>query len=150
MDVKRTFLIGFLIAIAAGPVSFGQDQVATDLKAIQGEIKAQSEKIDRLAEQVSKLAETLKQSQAPKASLVETPAPSPTPTGSNDNSNASDSSGPKTHVVAKGETLIQIAKQYGVPVDQIEHLNKIGDAKKLQAGQTIKIPSAASPSPKAQ
>jgi LysM repeat protein len=49
----------------------------------------------------------------------------------------------------KGETLSQIAKQYGVSVPDIQHLNKIGDAKKLQAGQTIKIPgtTSASPSP---
>jgi LysM repeat protein len=51
--------------------------------------------------------------------------------------------------VAKGETLTQISKQYGVSVDEIEQLNKIGDAKKLQAGQTIKIPvsAGATPSP---
>jgi LysM repeat protein len=52
--------------------------------------------------------------------------------------------------VAKGETLIQIAKQYGVTVDDIEQLNKIQDAKKLQAGQTIKIPGTGSPSPSEQ
>ena len=53
------------------------------------------------------------------------------------------------HTVAKGETLTQISKQYGVSVEEIEELNKIGDAKKLQAGQTIKIPPSqtATPSP---
>jgi LysM repeat protein len=50
-------------------------------------------------------------------------------------------------VVAKGETLIQIAKQYGVTVEDIEQLNKIQDAKKLQIGQTLKIPAGGSPSP---
>lgn len=67
---------------------------------------------------------------------VENPAPA-------DNANT------KTHIVAKGETLTQISKQYGVSVEEIEQLNKIGDAKKLQAGQTIKIPvsQGASPSP---
>ena len=57
--------------------------------------------------------------------------------------------GVRTHVVAKGETLTQIAKQYGVTVDDIEQLNKITDAKKLQIGQALKIPgsgSSASPS----
>jgi LysM repeat protein len=61
--------------------------------------------------------------------------------------------GVRSHVVAKGETLIQIAKQYGVTVEDIEQLNKITDAKKLQIGQTLKIPgsgSSASPSPSEQ
>jgi LysM repeat protein len=60
-----------------------------------------------------------------------------------------DNANTKTHIVAKGETLTQIAKQYGVTVEEIEQLNKIEDAKKLQAGQTIKIPvsQAATPSP---
>ena len=58
-----------------------------------------------------------------------------------------DSAGTKTHTVAKGETLTQISKQYGVSVEEIEELNKIGDAKKLQAGQTIKIPAAQSATP---
>jgi LysM repeat protein len=67
---------------------------------------------------------------------VENPAPA-------DNANT------KTHTVAKGETLTQISKQYGVSVEEIEELNKIGDAKKLQAGQTIRIPASqtATPSP---
>jgi membrane-bound lytic murein transglycosylase D len=60
-----------------------------------------------------------------------------------------DTANTKTHTVAKGETLTQISKQYGVSVEEIEELNKIGDAKKLQAGQTIKIPvsQTATPSP---
>jgi LysM repeat protein len=61
--------------------------------------------------------------------------------------------GVRSHVVAKGETLIQIAKEYGVTVEDIEQLNKITDAKKLQIGQTLKIPgsgSSASPSPSEQ
>jgi LysM repeat protein len=59
-----------------------------------------------------------------------------------ENPSPADTANVKTHVVAKGETLSQISKQYGVTVEEIEQLNKIEDAKKLQAGQTIKIPSA--------
>ncbi|MBV8586172.1 MAG: LysM peptidoglycan-binding domain-containing protein, partial [Verrucomicrobia bacterium] len=40
----------------------------------------------------------------------------------------------------KGETLTSIAKQYGVAVGDLEKLNKIQDARKLQVGQALKIP----------
>jgi len=56
------------------------------------------------------------------------------------------------HVVAKGETLISIAKTHKVSVDELQKHNHIEDARKLQAGQTIMIPTpggspASSPSP---
>ena len=56
------------------------------------------------------------------------------------------------HVVAKGETLISIAKTHKVGVEELQKFNHIEDARKLQAGQTLMIPTpggspAASPSP---
>jgi len=84
----------------------------------------------------------------PAAANPATANPAPTTAGV-ENPAPADSGNTKTHTVAKGETLTQISKQYGVSVDEIEQLNKIGDAKKLQAGQTIKIPvsAGATPSP---
>ena len=108
---------------------------------------------------MSALSEALKQKSAaaaPKAEPVATPTPaaanpatsSPaTTTAGVDNPSPADGANIKTHTVAKGETLTQISKQYGVSVEEIEQLNKIGDAKKLQAGQTIKIPVGQTPSP---
>ena len=44
------------------------------------------------------------------------------------------------HVVRKGDTLWDIAKEYdGVTVDQIKRLNNIRNTKRLQPGQKIKI-----------
>jgi LysM repeat protein len=61
-------------------------------------------------------------------------------------------SGGSTHVVARGETLTSIAKQYKVGVEELQKFNHIEDGRKLQAGQTIMIPppgapASASPSP---
>lgn len=44
------------------------------------------------------------------------------------------------HVVRKGDTLWDIAKEYdGVTVDQIKHLNNITNTKRIKPGQKIKI-----------
>lgn len=132
-----------------------------ELESLKAEIKAQSEKIDHLTQEVLALSEALKQKAAGAAPKAE-PAGTPTPAAANpaaasaavatagvDNPSPADGANIKTHIVAKGETLTQISKQYGVSVEEIEQLNKIGDAKKLQAGQTIKIPvgQTASPTP---
>jgi len=125
----------------------------TELQKLREEITAQAEKIDKLTQELATLTEALKQKAAPpvaRAEPVSTPTPppaTPEPTTAGIDKPAADSSNIKTHVVAKGETLTQISKQYGVSVEDIEQLNKIGDAKKLQAGQTIKIPVSAQASP---
>jgi len=130
-----------------------------ELESLKAEIKAQGEKIDRLTQEVGTLSEMLKQKSAPTVAKAE-PVPSATPAAANpaaanpatttagvENPTTADNANTKTHTVAKGETLTQISKQYGVSVEEIEQLNKIGDAKKLQAGQTIKIPASQSPAP---
>jgi LysM repeat protein len=168
MDAKRISHV-VLLTLLPCSAALAQDKRAESAKSealtlkaqmvefenLKAEIKAQEEKIDRLTQEVSKLAESLKQkSAAPvaKAEPVPTaalPNPSATPASAGvDNPTPADATNTKTHIVAKGETLTQISKQYGVSVEDIEQLNKIGDAKKLQAGQTIKIPaSPASPAP---
>jgi len=51
-----------------------------------------------------------------------------------------------SHIVARGETLTSIAKQYKVGVEELQKFNHIEDGRKLQAGQTVMIPSvSASP-----
>jgi LysM repeat protein len=130
-----------------------------ELESLKAEIKAQGEKIDRLSQEVGTLSEMLKQKSAPPVAKAE-PVPSATPAAANpaaanpatttagvENPTTADNANTKTHIVAKGETLTQISKQYGVSIEEIEQLNKIGDAKKLQAGQTIKIPASQSTAP---
>jgi LysM repeat protein len=135
-----------------------------ELESLKAEIKTQGEKIDRLTQEVATLSEMLKQKPTPGAAKAE-PVPTATPAAANpaaanpaaanpaatvtgvENPSPADNANTKTHTVAKGETLTQISKQYGVSVEEIEELNKIGDAKKLQAGQTIKIPVSATATP---
>jgi LysM repeat protein len=178
MDAKRIFhvilvtLVPFSSALAQGAADSAKTEALAlkaetiELEGLKTEIKAQGEKIDRLTQEVATLSDLLKQKSAPTVAKAE-PVPSAMPAATNpaaanpavaspptgtagvENPAPADSAGVKTHTVAKGETLTQISKQYGVSVEEIEQLNKIGDAKKLQAGQTIKIPAsqAASPSP---
>jgi LysM repeat protein len=162
LPVILVTLIPFSSVLAQGAAESTKSEAlalkaqTVELESLKAEIKAQSEKIDHLTQEVSALSEALKQKSAagaPKAEPVATPTPAAanpaTTTAGVDNPSPADSANIKTHIVAKGETLTQISKQYGVSVEEIEQLNKIGDAKKLQAGQTIRIPvgQTATPTP---
>ena len=169
MDGKR---LATAIAFMMAPISFLAAQekggpTQGDLEAIKAELRSQDDRINRLSTEVTRLVEALKDkgivldkgtAAAPKASPAPKAAPaSPSATVPGtvgvDNPSPTAMGGVRSHVVAKGETLIQIAKEYGVTVEDIEQLNKITDAKKLQIGQTLKIPgagSSASPSPSGQ
>jgi LysM repeat protein len=168
MDARRTFIS---LVIFFAPLSFlvaqdkntkGAASVQSELEAIKVELKAQQDKIDQLSQEIAKLSETIKESEAskekaaadksptspqPPKALAVSPTPTPPATVGVENPSPTEPSGTRSHVVAKGETLTQIAKQYGVTVEEIEQANKIQDAKKLQIGQTIKIPGSGSPSP---
>ena len=161
MDGKR---LATAVALIMAPISFVAAQekdgplTQGDLEAIKAELRSQDDRINRLSAQVSRLVEVLKEkgitvekatAPAPKASPTSPATPTATVPGTVgvDNPSPTAVGGTRTHVVAKGETLTQIAKQYGVTVDDIEQLNKIQDAKKLQIGQTLKIPGSATPSP---
>jgi len=47
-----------------------------------------------------------------------------------------------THVVAPGETLASLSRQYGVTVNALMQVNNIGNASVLYAGQTLTIPDS--------
>lgn len=61
----------------------------------------------------------------PTATPTLTPTPTPTP---------------RTHTVVAGETLIYLAQQYGVDMDELAALNNIQDVRSLRSGQTLIIP----------
>lgn len=50
------------------------------------------------------------------------------------------SDGPVVHVVARGETLLSIAEQYGTTVEAITHANGISDPRQVYVGQSLVIP----------
>ncbi len=49
-------------------------------------------------------------------------------------------SSPGTYIVQAGDTLIGIANQYGISVDQLMAANKLTDPSLVRIGQTLKIP----------
>jgi LysM repeat protein len=167
MDLKRIPL-AFVMSLGLTGFAPAQERTAeaakaeepalkaeiVELQGLKTEIKAQEEKIDRLTQEIARLSEALRQKVGTPPVKVAEPTATPTPANASanpatagvENPTPADTANVRTHVVAKGETLSQISKQYGVTVEEIQQLNKIGDAKKLQAGQTIKIP-AATPQP---
>jgi LysM repeat protein len=48
----------------------------------------------------------------------------------------------RTYVVKKDDTATSIARRFGTTADQLLKLNKIEDPKKMQLGQTLKLPPA--------
>ena len=111
--------------------------------SLERKIDELNTKIDALSQHILKLEQ---QASRPGTMIGET-SPSPVPTAS---ATTSESAHPPangtTHVVARGETLTSIGKQYKVGVEELQKFNHIEDGRKLQAGQTVMIPpSSASP-----
>jgi LysM repeat protein len=134
--------LAVLICVAAVAQSPEVSPSETDL--LNKKVDEINVKLDALSQQMLKIEQQLSR---PGVMIGEaTPTPSAAPAVSVDAVHANGTS----HVVARGETLTSIAKQYKVGVDELQKFNHIEDGRKLQAGQTILIPSAsASPSPSA-
>lgn len=77
---------------------------------------------------------------AEQAPAIEPPAPNPVAKKTVETA-AKSATAPATYEVQKGDTATSIAKRYGVTVDNLLKLNKVSDPKKLQLGQTLKIPA---------
>jgi LysM repeat protein len=120
----------------------------TQFEALVKKIDEQNAKIDALSQEILKLEQQIAHirpgvmigESTPSAPSTAAAAPASQPAGAN------------THIVARGETLTSIAKMYKVTVDELQNANHIEDGRKLQAGQTIIIPTASaaastSPSP---
>ncbi len=71
---------------------------------------------------------------APRATSTPAPStPAPTPT-------VTPTPTPVIYVVQKGDTLIDIAKQYGITVEALQEANAITDPRRLRIGQELVIP----------
>src|SRR6266404_1145569 len=112
------------------------------LQALVKKIDEQNAKIDALSQEILKLEQQIAHIR-PGVMVGEiTPSPA-TPSASAES--ASHPMNGNTHTVARGETLTSIAKMYKVTIDELQKANNIEDGRKLQAGQTIVIPTAATP-----
>jgi LysM repeat protein len=123
---------------------------STQLEALAKKIDEQNAKIDALSQEILKLEQQL--SHAKPGVMIGEGAPAPASAAAPGASPSHASVEGNTHTVARGETLTSIAKMYKVTVDELQKANHIEDGRKLQAGQTISIPTASpaasgSPSP---
>lgn len=83
---------------------------------------------------------------APTSTPTPLPQPSPSPTAPPATEPLQPTEEPTAeatnHTVQPGDTLLGVAKQYGVPMAAIQLQNEMGESTIVQAGQTISIPPA--------
>jgi LysM repeat protein len=138
-------------ASAESPVPHeGKSAESAQLEALAKKIDEQSAKIDALSQEILKLEQQL--SHARPGVMIGEAAPAPATAAAPAASTTHSPVEGNAHTVARGETLTSIAKMYKVTVDDLQKANHIEDGRKLQAGQTIIIPTASpaasgSPSP---
>ena len=113
-------------------------------------IDEQNAKIDALSQEILKLEQQLSHSRP--GVMIGEASPAPATAAAPAVSASHPGAGGNTHTVARGETLTSIAKMYKVTVDELQKANNIEDGRKLQAGQTIVVPTSSpaasgSPSP---
>jgi LysM repeat protein len=137
-----TLLLVVSSVIAQPPPSDKSEQM---LEALSKKIDEQNAKIDTLSQQILKLEQQISKNMRPGVMIGETPSPSP----ATNSAPATEATKPiqqsgNNHVVAKGETLTSIAKMHKVTVEELQKFNHIENDRKLQIGQTIMIPPAAS------
>ena len=139
------------ITFAESPVPHeGKSGGSAQLEALAKKIDEQNVKIDALSQEILKLEQQLLHSRP--GVMVGEGAPAPATATSPAASASHNAAAGNTHTVARGETLTSIAKTYKVTIDDLQKANNIEDGRKLQAGQTIVIPTSApaastSPSP---
>src|SRR5213595_2038056 len=139
-----TFLFGLLctgFAQTPAPKADKSDD-ATQLEALAKKIDEQNAKIDALSQEILKLEQQIAHIRPGVMVGENTPSPA-TPAAPAES--ASHPMNGNTHTVARGETLTSIAKMYKMSVDELQKANNIEDGRKLQAGQTIAIPTAPPP-----
>jgi LysM repeat protein len=112
---------------------------APQLEALAKKIDEQNAKIDALSQEILRLEQQI--SHIRPGVMIGESTPLPTTSAGQAESASHPVSG-NTHTVARGETLTSIAKMYKVGIDELQKSNNIEDGRKLQAGQTIVIPTS--------
>jgi LysM repeat protein len=129
--------------VSAQTFAESSDKSEKMLEALSKKIDDQNAKIDILSQQILKLEQQLSKNTRPGVMIGETPSPSPTNNGATTEAPKPTQQSGNSHVVAKGETLTSIAKMHKVTVEELQKFNHIENDRKLQIGQTIMIPPAA-------
>jgi len=139
-----TLVLAFCTAFAQTPAPESTKPAdTTQLEALARKIDEQNAKIDALSQEILKLEQQISHIR-PGITIGES-TPSPANAAAPAMSPSHPAAAGNTHIVARGETLTSIAKMYKVTVDELQQANHIEDGRKLQAGQTITIPTSATP-----
>lgn len=141
-----TLILPFCVASGQTPSPEAAKSVdAAEIETLAKKIDEQNAKIDSLSQEILKLEQQVSHIR-PGVMIGES-----TPSTANAAAPAASALHPaaagNTHIVARGETLTSIAKMYKVTVDELQKANHIEDGRKLQAGQTITIPTSSTPTP---
>ena len=139
----------FLLSTASTQTPSPEPSKSVDvpqLEALAKKIDEQNAKIDALSQEILKLEQQIAHIRPGVMVGESTPSPA-TPIAPAES--VSRPTNGNTHTVARGETLTSIAKMYKVTIDELQKANSIEDGRKLQAGQTIVIPSPPPPAPSA-
>jgi LysM repeat protein len=138
-------------AVAAGEGTSPGNELAELRKAIDGQtqrIEALTREVVELRLKLAGLHETeAKPAPAAPAPAETLPVPKENAPAQPEVRAAEATGGGVKHIVAKGETLTSIAKQYNIPVATLQSANKIQDGRRLQIGQVLTIPAPAESSP---
>jgi len=156
MKLRATFLAtlfsGFaLLSTAPAQTPSPESPTPSDahqLEALEKKIDEQNAKIDALSQEILKLEQQVSHIR-PGVMIGEKENTPSSPAAAAPGESASHPINGTTHTVARGETLTAIAKMYKVTIDELQKANNIEDGRKLQAGQTIIIPTSSSPAPSA-
>jgi LysM repeat protein len=119
----------------------GKSAEMSQIEALAKKIDEQNAKIDTLSQEILKLEQQL--AHVRPGVMIGEGAPAQANTAAPAGTTSHPALAGNTHTVARGETLTSIAKMYKVTVDELQNANHIEDGRKLQAGQTIVIPTPA-------
>jgi LysM repeat protein len=156
MKLRATFLATLfsglaLLSTASAQTPSSESPKPSDapqLEALAKKIDEQNAKIDALSQEILKLEQQISHIR-PGVMIGEKESKPSSPAAAAQGESASRPMNGTTHTVARGETLTAIAKMYKVTIDELQKANNIEDGRKLQAGQTIIIPTSPSPAPSA-
>ena len=121
----------------------GTPATVGDITLIRQILEQQSKQIETLTEQIAILTQLLKERHGmaahsvPDAATVDMP---PDTIASRSIPVRPATSARQTHTVIKGESFSSISEKYGISVGELLKLNPMSDPRKLQIGQTLRLP----------
>jgi LysM repeat protein len=132
-----------LVALAAPAARADEKQIMAELREVRAMVAQQAVQIDALTAQVAKLNQYLG---ARFGAVPTAEAPIEAPRAEPVEKAPAEPESPR-HIIVKGDNLTSIAKQYNVPLSELQKANKNVNPAKLQIGQSILIPAVKAPEP---